>query len=291
MTARVFACVLVCRTAFPALSAVIVFLCVPLMVSAAQAALNQGPGAAEAAVRTLVRALAMRDARAFQAITLPHPRAARLLNAEPLTDEGRAEAERRLESLQVRLEDDFLLRGAPVSPDVRGDYPVGTVGHAIAAGQGGPMAVRLVREAEGWKVDVRWWVAMLDAATSSAPPSQDSPDSVVRQFLLAMIALDREEALRHVVPDVSPDVLFAGAPRQREPSGVLEAAAMEMPLVQVGPGEFYRLPSGRVVEGQGTAERTVVVGQFGPVEMPFVLRQIDGRWRVEAEPYYALINQ
>ena len=279
------------RTTLFALPVVLMSLCVPLAASTVQASQDERSGAAEAAVRALVRALALRDAHAFHAITLPHPRAARLLNADPLTPEGRAEAERRLQSLQVRLEDDFLLRGEPVSPDAGGDYPVGTVGHALAAGQGGPMVVTLVRHADGWKVDVRWWLAMLDAATTSAPPSPDSPDAVIRQFLLAMISLDREEALRHVVPDAAPEVLFAGAPRQREPSGVLEATAMEMPLVQVGAGEFYRLPSGRSVEGQSTADRTVVVGQFGPVEMPFLLRKVGGRWRVEAEPYYLLINQ
>ena len=64
----------------------------------------------------------------------------------------------------------------------------------------------------------------------------------------------------------------------REPSGVLEASAMEMPLVEVGTGEFYRLPSGRVVEGSAAADRRVFVGQFGPVEIPFVLRRVAGRY-------------
>jgi len=60
---------------------------------------------------------------------------------------------------------------------------------------------------------------------------------------------------------------------------------MEMPLVEIGPGEFCRMPSGRVVEGFAAADRKVIVGQFGPVEMPFVLRRIDAGWRVEVEPY------
>ena len=249
------------------------------------------PTPVESAVRTFVRALALRDASAFHAATLPHPRAARLLNAEPLSADDRAEAERRLDSLQVRVEDDFLVRGEPAVPDRRGDYPVGAVGHAMAAGPGGPMLVTLVRQADGWKVDLRWWLAMLDAASASAPPAADSPEAAIRQFLLAMISLNRAEALRHVVPDANTELLFAEAPRQREPSGVLEATAMEMPLVEVGAGEFYRLPTGRIVEGGSTAERKVVVGQYGPVEMPFVLRRVSGSWRVEAEPYYVLINR
>jgi hypothetical protein len=64
-----------------------------------------------------------------------------------------------------------------------------------------------------------------------------------------------------------------------------------MPLVEAGAGEFFRTPSGRIVEGTTAEDRKVLVGQFGPVEMPFVLRRIDNAWRVEVEPYYALINR
>jgi hypothetical protein len=116
-------------------------------------------------------------------------------------------------------------------------------------------------------------------------------DVLLRGLTLALIALDRDEALRYALPGAEIGVLFADAPSVREPSGVLEAAAMEMPLVEVGSGEFYRMPSGRVVEGSTAVDRKVIVGQFGPVEMPFVLRRVGGAWRVEAEPYFALINR
>jgi hypothetical protein len=245
----------------------------------------------ERAVTALVRSLAMHDAEAFAAATLPHPRAMRLLNREPLSDEAKSEAERRLASLQVRVDEEFLLRGRPAAPDGSGDYPVGTIGHAIAAGQGGPMAVTLVRRPDGWKVDLRWWLAMVDLSEATGPPAEGTTDYAIKRFLLALIGLDRGEALQFAAPGASADLLFEGAPSQREPSGVLEASAMEMPLVEVGPGEFYRLPSGRVVEGSSSADAKVVVGQFGPVEMPFSLRRIDGTWRVEAEPYFVLINR
>jgi len=200
------------------------------------------------------------------------------------------EAARRLETLQVSRRDDVLLRGKPVDVDAQGDYPVGSVGRFVASGNGGPAVVTLVREADGWKVDLRWWLAMLDMANGQ-PPAAGSPDQAIRSLTLALIALDRNEALRFVTPGAEISVLFAGAPSVREPSGVLEATAMEMPLVEVGPGEFYRMPSGRVVEGATALDRKVIVGQFGPVEMPFALRRIGGAWRVEAEPYFLLINR
>jgi hypothetical protein len=232
----------------------------------------------------------MHDAQAFARTTLPHPRSGRLLNAQPLTPEGRAEAERRLESLQVNAKDDFLFDRKLATTDADGKYPVGTVGHVVAAAQGGPMLVTVVHQADGWKVDLRWWVAMLDQAEAGAPPAEGTPEYSAKTLILAMVALDREQALRFAVPAADADLLFADAPSQREPSGVLEAAAVEMPLVEVGPGEFYRMPPGRIVEGSTAGDRKLLVGQFGPVEMPFVLR-FDNAWRIEAEPYFALMNR
>ena len=264
------------------------------VVASGAVAHSQDPGprsAVERAVREFVRALAMHDRPTFDAMVVPHPRAERLLNRQPLTAEERIEAERRLGSLDVHLQDDFHLRGAQVPPDDEGDYPVGTVGHAIASGQGGPMVVTVVRLEAGWKIDPRWWIAMLDLADAAGPPPEGSPEHAVKFFLLALISLEREEALRFAVPDADASVLFAGAPRQREPSGVLEASAVEMPLVEVGPGELYRMPSGRVLEGVAASDRKLLVGQFGPVEMPFALRRVDNAWRVETEPYFLLINR
>jgi hypothetical protein len=56
------------------------------------------------------------------------------------------------------------------------------------------------------------------------------------------------------------------------------------------PGKFTLRPSG-LSEAKKAVDRKVIVGQFGPVEMPFALRRIGGAWRVEAEPYFLLINR
>ena len=261
--------------------------CLCVLAGAGARAATGGP---EGAVREFIQALAMHDAQAFSRAIRPDPRASRFINPQPLTPEGRVEAARRLETLQIRRGDDVLLRGKPVDADAQGDFPVGSVGRFIASGAGGPAVVTVVREPEGWKVDLRWWLAMLDM-TNGQPPAAGSPDHAIRSLTLALIALDRDEAVRFVAPGAEISMLFAGAPSVREPSGVLEATAMEMPLVEVAAGEFYRMPSGRIVEGSTAADRKVIVGLFGPVEMPFVLRRMGGAWRVEAEPYFALINR
>ena len=208
-----------------------------------------------------------------------------------ITPEAKARAERNLENLQLHSRDDFAVNGMSVDPDANGDYPVGAVGHFIAASNGGPSLVTLVRQPSGWKVDLRWWATMAEMTQAERRPAAGGPEAVIRALAAAMISLHKEEAARLVVPGSDLNLLFAYAPSQPEPSDVLAALVVEMPLVEVGPGEFYRMPTGRLVEGVASADRKVIVGQFGSVEMPFVLRRVNDEWRVEAEPYYVLFNR
>ena len=64
-----------------------------------------------------------------------------------------------------------------------------------------------------------------------------------------------------------------------------------MPLVEIGPGEFVELASGRIVEGVSAPDRKVLVGLFGPTEMGFVVRKIGAEWRVEAEPFFLQLGR
>jgi hypothetical protein len=245
----------------------------------------------ERAVRDFFHALAMHDVSAFTRAIVPAPGAERLISAKPLSPDERQTAERRLSELQVTLRDEFLLRGQPAQPDAQLDYPVGTVGHFIVAGDAGPSVITVVRRADGWKMDLRWLLVLVDMMNGSSPPAPGTPEYAVRGLVASLIAQERADVERFAMPGADTKLLFAGAPREREPSGVLEATVMEMPLVEVGPGEFYRMPSGRVVEGSAGGDRKVLVGQFGPVEMPFVLHRVKGEWRVEPEPYFTLINR
>jgi hypothetical protein len=35
----------------------------------------------------------------------------------------------------------------------------------------------------------------------------------------------------------------------------------------------------------------VLVGWFGPIELPFVIKRVGGQWKVEPQPYFALMEQ
>jgi hypothetical protein len=131
---------------------------------------------------------------------------------------------------------------------------------------------------------------MLDMA-SGPPPDPDSADYAARALIASLIDLDRQGAAESVTPDADLDLLFAGAPPEPEPSDQLGLLIAEMPLVEIGPGEFCEMPSGRVIEGVRRDDMKVLVGLYGPVEMPFVLQRMGTRWKVQPEPYFVLISR
>jgi hypothetical protein len=250
---------------------------------------RQASDTPEQVIRRLVTAIYANDVTAYNAVTMEHPRRARL------TTGGRvnAEALQRLKEdpggLQIRQLRPWLLKGQVV-PTPAKSPEAGTTALYLVSHQGGPMVVPMMRQSAGWKVDLRWWIAMADMM-SGAPAQDDAPSVAIRSMLAAMLRLDRARAARYITDARALDALFLGAPTSREPSGVLDATVGEMPLVEVDAGEFFRTPAGRIVEGGSTDDRKVMVGFFGPVEMPFVLRKINGGWRVVAEPYFALMLQ
>ena len=216
----------------------------------------------EAVIRSFVHAMYSNDLAAYEALTVPIPGRERLEKGGAVNVEAKEELEQYPEAVQLRMMRPYQY----------------------------PMLVSLVRTPEGWRIDLRWWLAMLDMATGP-PPSPDSADYAARALIASLIELDRQAAPEFVIPDANLDVLFTGAPPEAEPSDQLGALLLEMPLVEIGPGEFCEMPSGRVVEGVRRDDMKVLVGLYGPVEMPFVVQRIGTRWRVQPEPYFLLISR
>lgn len=249
------------------------------------------PGTPEATIRALVLAIFSNDAAGYAKQCVPDPRIARLTTGGRRNDDALRELASDPGALQIKSKRPFLYRGQPARPGADGQYPVGTTAFYSVAFRS-PMVVALVKQADGWKVDPRWWLAMTDMMSAQGPPPTDTPEFAARMLVLSLVNLDRTSAARFAAATPgSLDVLFADAPRSREPSGQLEALAQEMPLVRLRPGEFFPLPSARVIEGSAAADVAVLLGQYGSVEMPFVVRRVSGGWRVDPEPYFRLILQ
>ena len=253
-------------------------------------AAQQATDTPEAVLRALMTALYSGDVAAFERVTLPHPARSKFTAGARANPEALNNLKENPGGLQLREQRDKLFRGQPAKPGPDGAYPAGTTALYMVAHRGGPMAVPLVRQPEGWKVDLRWWIGMM-ALSAGGPPPSGSPEAVIRSLLAATLRFDRRQAAGFLAEPKSVDLLFLGGPSQREPSGVLDAAVFEMALVEIGAGEFYPMPVGPVVEGGSTADRKVFLGLFGPIEMAFVLVKKGADWKVMAQPYSAWMNR
>lgn len=192
--------------------------------------------------------------------------------------------------LQIKPQRPMLFQGKEAAVDASGRYPTGTTALYVVAHRSGPMVMPLVRQADRWRVDLRWWIAMTDLAAGT-PARAGSPELAIRSMLAAMLRLNRAQATRYLSDPKQIDYLFLDAPSSREPSGVLDATVEEMPLVRLGAGEFARFPNDRVVEGGTAADEQLILGLFGPVEMPFIVHHVGTMSKVEAQPYFDLMNQ
>lgn len=268
----------------------VVLLVVLVAAGGPQLLAQRRPGGPEAVIQRLIVAIYGNDIATYNAVTVEHPLRSRLTSGGRVNADRLARLKEDPDSLQIREIRPLMLAGKPMRADARGAAPDGTTGLYMVAHEGSPMIVPMVRQAGAWKVDIRWWIAMSEMATAK-PSAADSPDRVIRSMLAAMLRLDRQRAARYLSDGRNLDLLFAGAPSYREPSGVLDATVEEMPLVEIGAGEIYPTPTNRMIEGGSTPDRRAYVGLFGPVEMPFVVRRISNAWRVDAEPYFVLMNR
>jgi hypothetical protein len=251
----------------------------------------QSSDSPEPVIRRFVRAMYSNDSAGFQRLTLPNVRIGLLTTGGRINQDALRELDEDPGGLQIIMKRRFEFRGTAVRPDAARKYPTGTTAVYVVAHHRSPIVMVMQRGSAEWKVDPRWWIAMVDLASDQVGPVPGTAAYSARALIAALIAMDKKETLNYAAPGAALDILFDGAPSQREPSGHLDALAMEMPIVELHRGEFRVLPTGKIVEGSGTPDVKVLVGLFGSVEIPFVVRLIGKDWKVEPQPYFALINQ
>ena len=242
-------------------------------------------------LRKLTAALLRADRSAAEALSQGDPEGiAALRGAEPAPE--RAD---RLESDPTELEIELLrpyeVEGRALQTEEADSLPVGATALVAATLRGGQTQIwRVVHTAQGWKADLRWAArarAMSEQGEALEPAG--SPAWVARQLTLALLGLDRERAAQLLLPGADPNLVFLGAPDQPEPSGHLQALALEMPLVVLAPGEAARMADGRVALGDDDPERRLLLGLFGVSELPFLLQRSGGSWRAQPQPWFPLM--
>ena len=247
---------------------------------------QRAPDTPESTILALVKSMYANDVETYNRVTMPDPRRARLTTGGRVNTAALQRLEQDPGSLQMKSRRPFLYRGRETTADAAGNYPAGTTALYSVAHGGNQMVAPLVRQPDGWKVDVRWWLAMIDLQTGPEKPG--TPQFAARALTASLVAMDRAAAAKFATPGASLDLLFRGG--QREPSGVLDALAMEMPIVELQPGEFYPIDD-RVVEGSSTPDQKLLLGMYGVVEIPFVVRRVSGDWRVEPQSFFRYFNR
>lgn len=209
------------------------------------------------AVRAFFHALATADLTRLQQAALQHPDLARLLPARPKANDANTLAAE-LDRLQVRCEE------------------LGGGRHFVQAVAGGSIQLLVVADGPGGpRVDARYPLSAL------AP--DDERRAVARRFYLALLLRD-DETLRDLAFDARGLEVLAGPQPPAGEHGQLEHIAEVMGLVQLQPGEPFVVPGGVEFVGARHAELGIEVwsGLTPSGEVPFLLRQRDGAWKVIA---------
>lgn len=245
----------------------------------------------EDAVRAFTRAAYSHDAAQFKALVFPPAAVGVLLSNEPVTKEKLKEIDTDVKALRLEQLQPFRMRGVVVSPGPGGTYPDGTTTRYKTSFQGDQTVISLVRKEGHWLVDARWWLKMMEMAQREEKDKPDEKELAIKRFLLNLLRLNRRAVAESLVPGADLNIAFEGAPQVPEPSDVLPSLAVEMPLVEAESDEVYALLSGKLAKKDAARDEVVMVGLYGPFEMVFLLRRLNGTWRIVPEPYYRILNR
>ncbi len=119
-----------------------------------------GPDSPEPLIRAFYRAVLSGDAAAFHKVIVVDPLADRFLPRDAPSPEKSHEIAMESMDFSMRQTQPFRAHGKEVGVDAAGHYPVGTTSRYLANFPNSLTVVTVVRKADGWKVDLRWWEAL-----------------------------------------------------------------------------------------------------------------------------------
>src|SRR6476659_7605816 len=155
-----------CRTPGVACPAMTRYWCLSaaMLLGAATASVSAAPpgvDSPEPVIRAFYSALLKGDADGYHKAIVEDPRAERfLMKAPPDADKAR-EVDMESQTFTMRQLQPFRLKGKEATP-ADGKYPVGTTTRYLASSPASLTVISVVRAADGWKVDMRWWDAIAD---------------------------------------------------------------------------------------------------------------------------------
>ena len=232
--------------------------------------------------RTALASLLRGESTTFATVTLPTDGVETMLRQTPPTGQERARIDEQIERIRLSTPLPPLFEGQPI--DDTAVPPVGARLVYVTQLGNSLVPVVVVRTAEGWRVEPRYWLA--ERTQQTADLEAAIPPMMVKRFLSHIVNGDTAKlaALTYLpaaVEQLTRNNDMAGADR-----GHVAMLCLEMPVAKARDGEVVRMPSGTRITAGASAEELVYVGLLGTVEVPFRLRKVAGQWKVVPEPYF-----
>ena len=244
------------------------------------------PGPASTSATTVIRgfmvALYSNDHAGYDAHILPCNGSELLLGESTLTEVDVAKVRHDVAAMRLLQTDPYRYLGADVAADRKGRHPTGTKATFMTQFRGVNLVIPVVNTVDGWKVDVRYWLAMRKEYEES------DPEVVAKKFLYFLIQLQEKEIRGVTTSGADLKTLLKGqAPIEDQ----YYALALEMQIVQATEGEAMRLPGGRVLKaGNSTESRKWVIGMYGPYQLLFELAREGDVWKTVPRDYLSIIG-
>ena len=183
----------------------------------------------------------------------------------------------------------FVADGMETGTVAGASYPVGTKTTYMTGFRDSPIAIPVVYTESGWKVDVRFWLAMKKQAEGTL--KQSDPEAVAKAFLFFILARQPQKLGALSESRINAEEYTEA---NNLPGGDLDqilSLCMEMPIVRARAGESFRMPSGEIVRAGVQTDTLVLVGLLGTVEVAFQVKQVDGEWKVVPQKYFEMLRR
>ena len=245
-------------------------------------------GEPEQAARDFLYNLYANDAAAVRRSTLPGEDSGVLIGPQTFTRSELDKLKTYIDRLPLNVGAPPSLDGKPL-PGSAAPFPVGTKVVYLTQFRGVSFVVPMQRTEDGWKVDVRFWLAM--RKQRDVRPQRTDPEIAAKSFLCHVLA-NKPDALNQFTAQPIDGEEYTAA--NNLPLGDLDqilSLCVEMPVVRARTGERVVLPSGDVVVGDSETDSLVMIGLMGSVEVPFLLKRVDDVWKVVPQKYFEMLRQ
>lgn len=253
--------------------------------SVASSKLSDDP---EQALRDFMYALYANDTIDYQRRIVPHPGSTDLIGPQTFTAEQLTKLRSQIADLALEQTSPFTLNGQPLGASTP-SFPLGAKTIYRTQFRGMMLVIPMLYTEEGWKADIRFWLAMMKQ--QEAEPKKSDPEMVAKGFLFHILAKEPEALNKFASSKIQAEQYTSGNDLPRGDLDQILSLCIEMPIVKAREGEGVLLPSGDFVSETGDPDSLVLIGLMGAVEVPFLLKRVNSEWKIVPQMYFEMLRK